>query len=235
MAEDSTEQWSIVAFRRRLEQAGREADAEEANKYAQSITRKLRFASWHAEKVFDLQSDVAPPEARHSELFVALLKSVAPGPDRGPGDAVRAARFEGEAHLHAFIHMLHTTPDTVCQLARVALQMPTLPVQVHTSRFPKELPATSATRKELSALLEHNEWRYLNALANTSKHYLLTDVKDRLHVGAELRYGLYLHGFEHKGDAYRERWANDFVEAAHDALIPQILTILYAMDADLDG
>lgn len=232
-------EWDPRAFCGRLGAVLDPAAVEAASVYAGSIGRKINFAHFHGSEHLAVLKQ-ALPENTATALAIMMGARSACGtePDEASREAFLEARWRSEAHLVAFIQVLHTVPDSIAQLLHVVGLLnrngeAPRPHRLYLKKARNILAEGSATRCEANQLLDSPEFEVLNALANTIKHYLIVDSAFHVSFREEQRRGLRMTQFAYDGRSYEARWAQDFLNTSWDVLVPIFIQILRAIECDL--
>ena len=193
-----------------------------------SLDKRLEFARYHYQEQKKLMAGVVPADAgpmHHVELAL--------GGRGASGHAFGQARMHAMAHVVACVASMHAVADTLAYAVYHALAMDLDPrtrviersINVHSVLERLECVGASSPMRELT---DHDGFRYLNAMANQSKHQALVGVGYRADFDPAPdapSHGLSFAAFEHKGAYYEQRWVAPTLNAEYDRQQPLIQAI----------
>lgn len=232
-------EWDPLTFCERLGAVLDPAALEAAAAYAGSIGRKINFARFHGSEHLAVLKRALPEDTAAAFAIMMGARSVdEKEPDETSREAFLEARWRSEAHLVAFIQVLHTVPDSIAQLLNVVGLLSRNGRAPNSRRLYLKnarnmLPEGSATHWETKRLLDSPEFEVIDALGNTIKHYLIVDSAFHISFKEEQRHGLRMTKFSYDGRFYESRWARDFLSSSWDVLVPIVVQILRAIECDL--
>jgi hypothetical protein len=128
------------------------------------------------------------------------------------------AHFCAEAHAIACAQSLHSTADILAQVLHISLNLDGFckpkkllylkDVVNCMSRHTIAPSVVAATNH----FLQSDEFRYLSAYVNTTKHISLIKSVYSIHVvPGEEQHGLKINAFSYHGDNWQEKWLTDFI------------------------
>lgn len=183
---------------------------------------KLFIAQYHADESKAILQ--RPIEHSTKEEYVEaakLLFEQAAGTDKGREFAL--ARFQAEANMIACAQSLHSLADIFSQVVYLSLNLDknlNKPVPENkkylfaVNKALSGLPRFSTLHRKINKLLKSNQFDYLGAYVNTTKHRSLipADYSISFEKITEPMHGLKISGFEYKGNKYSSRWAKELLE-----------------------
>lgn len=159
---------------RRLEELCRAKGHEDAIKYVRSLIWKVWLARYHR--------DEAAAKAQPLVNQPADLTN----PQNDPKWIL--AQYEVEAHTVAVSQALHSIADVSAQTVNVCFNLGKTEKQVTAYRIRDELsgqPDYADIHAALSALLDCDSFKYVEAFVNTVKHRRLIDISFNININAE--------------------------------------------------
>ena len=217
---------------------------------AQSIAWKIKMGHYHAcESVRVLKEAIYDSEAisENDHESIAAAKAIILSAGREPrATPLNAARFQAEAHTIAAAQSLHSTADIMASVVFWALNFPKCEkapdlhrLNVYQVRdYLQNKPNYTDIHHAIDALLESDQFKYLTAYVNTTKHRSLVQVQYTAHVDPtdNPRQGLRIKAFEYcrakdNIESYDELWAEDFLFSEAQHVRNGILTIGNALNA----
>ena len=196
----------------------------------QSIVWKIDMGYYHAcESIRVLKEAIYDSEviSENDHESIAAAKSIILSAANPCATPLNAARLHAEAHTIAAAQSLHSTADIMALVIFWALNFPKCAKAPDEHRLNlyqvrnhlQNEPNCTDIRDAINALLESDQFKYLNAYVNTTKHRSLVQVKYTAHLDPtdKPRQGLKIVAFEYNNKQFDERWAKDFLfsEAQH--------------------
>jgi hypothetical protein len=241
-------EWKI----RTLEDAVRRVNGD---RYADEIHDPLQSFKW--------KSDIAHYHACESERVIEETIASIDGVNKdvsgdfvvadailcaGSSKAIVAAQFKAEAHIIASAQALHSLCDILSGIVYWCFQLKSVPKSPPVNRLNLRaiystlctLPKYSATAKLINAAISSNEFTYLSAYVNTTKHKSLVSSTLTASFEADYRNGMLIKGFSYtdqRGDMhqYDHKWSHDFLFPENDALKLKLVAVGNSLNDYFNG
>jgi len=187
-----------------------------------SIQWKFKMCCYHIEEANRILSETFTwPEER--QLAEAVGKVLMWSADTDKGRKFAEASFYSIAHVIAFAQSLHSTADILAQVLYFSLDLnrfftenqkkPKLYLNTVVARMKKHRVAPKVVTAA-NCFLKSNEFHYLSAYVNTTKHKSLVDSPYVIGlVPGQEKHGLEITSFEYKLKIYPQKWVTDFIGA----------------------
>jgi hypothetical protein len=182
-----------------------------------SVRWKFDLCRYHIHEANRILSEMfkGPKEEQHIEAIGKLFMAIS-GTDEGHEFLV--ARFCAEAHAIACAQSLHSTADILAQVLCISLNLDGLfkpkeyrYLQTVVNRMSQHTIAPSVVAAA-NYFLQSDEFRYLSAYVNTTKHISLIKSGYSIHVvPSEEQHGLKINAFSYRGENWPEKWLTDFI------------------------
>jgi len=203
-----------------------------------SMDQRLEFARYHYQEQKRILSQFASPEA--SPIHHVILALGGRGEE---GHQFRKALKHAMAHVVACVSSMHAVADTLSFAIYHILAMDLDPQSQLTERqinvhSVAKRASDLAVRQLLIELTENDGFRYLNALANHSKHRAIVGVGYRAETESEpegQNHGLSFTAFEHDGLTHEAKWVSTTLNAEYDRQQPLIQAIGRALNAAISA
>lgn len=183
-----------------------------------SVSWKLAQAEYHIKESKRVLTDTLP-----NEVDLTAMSKIAGwggGPDR---EKFQRASFAAEAHLIAFAQSLHSVTDIEAQVIVHALNLNNTSNLSDKSGI-KDVKAHLTKKRvytelldTINNLLSSQEYLYLEAYVNTTKHRTLIKNYFKLNLTTtnEQQYGIEISDFSFKGKDFPSKPADDFTGEIH--------------------
>ena len=213
--------WHLNELRELVKRRHGDSVATALNPSLNAVALKIAFAKYHADETLaninELLSGTSQDEP--TEL-VKLIFEQATDSDRGK--KFRKAQFKAEANIIAFAQSLHSVADIFSQIIFFSLNLQNfsglkLPKnRLYLGSMVKELERIgqcNSLTSSLNKLLDSDEFDYLNAFVNTTKHISLINSRYTLSFveEAELCHGMRISEFKYKTKHYVKKWSDKFL------------------------
>ncbi len=170
--------------------------------YCNSLVQKFRFCDFHANKGKKIFEDFHNPPN---------------GIRRLGGSEMETLFFDFEGHFIAFLHILHSIPDTFSQIINIAVLNSRLTARNISFRsVAKKLKECGIDElaSKLTAFLELPDFKYVDGFVNTLKHrqliqpsYLMVAQEDCPAI-----IDFQFDSFEYDSILYPKRWSHEIFE-----------------------
>ena len=182
-----------------------------------SIRWKFDLCRYHIHEANRILSETftRPKEEQHIEAIGKLFMEAT---NTDEGHEFLVARFCAEAHAIACAQSLHSTADILAQVLCISLNLDRhfkkkerryLRTVVDRMREHTIAPSVVAAADHF---LRSDEFRYLKAYVNTTKHISLIGSNYSIHVvPGEEQHGLKINAFSHNGANWPQKWLTDFI------------------------
>lgn len=193
------------------------------------------FASYHFFEAKRLMAE-SVGDREHYEVFDLMLGVF----DRDEGE-FEGARFKAAAHITACVHAMHSLADIIGQALYLGLGMnldPALAFKkeraVSVGGVADRLPS-GPLGDQVGALVKHDDFIYLAAMNNHSKHRSVVPVGFALDFTGEDEegYGLRFNAFRYDGRDYAPRWVRPTLVAEYQRQEALLQGIGNALNAEL--
>ncbi len=217
--------WDSKELRKLVEERHGQGQCELLRHPLNSAILKLQFARYHAAESARVLRESIPVniENETTEAAKQLLRAFLSAEERA---ALKNTHFKAEAHLIAFAQALHSVADILAGVVYLALDLPgslrieIKPRKLNLNTVTNELAKVdraSGVVKSLRDFAQDQEFRYLSAYVNTTKHRSLVPTTPSVGLW-EGKYGIKIRAFDYNGESCPEKWACDFIEEGFDVI-----------------
>ncbi|MEE9325678.1 MAG: hypothetical protein V3U71_00170 [Cocleimonas sp.] len=182
-----------------------EEDLEEFKQQLQSIHRKIEIGRYHASNSLNAFKDFVDEDAETPNLSKAVkLLFGSTGEKR---QNFLNARLVAEANTIALAHTLHSMSGIIANVLYSALCLPnsTDKKLIGISKYITD----SDLKKSIVELAGSQQFTYLNAFVNNSKHMNLASSSYSVSFENDT-FGMKFVSFKYKNRIYKEKWYKDF-------------------------
>jgi hypothetical protein len=187
-----------------------------------SFVWKFFIAKYHSEELKDLIIKEIPQSS--SKEYVEIVKLIlesATGTEKGK--QFNVAIFKAEAHLIAFAQSIHSLADIFAQIIYTSLNLDAKlkkPIQLKLrtiSKINESISNLSEYRKlhsELNCFLKSDQFKYINAYVNTTKHRSLIPVNYSVSFIESIKpiHGLKIAKFTYNDYSFEPKFSNELIE-----------------------
>jgi len=200
-----------------------------------SIEQRQGFASYHYQEAVRIITDATCTQ--DNDLQIALLFF---GFDEEASRKFQQAGFQAAAHITACVQSMHTVADMLAHSLYYAFGMNLVeekilaPHRIGIRAVYQRLP-DGEVKEQVNVLVAHNDFVYLSALTNHSKHRSMVKANYSLDLTGEASssHGLRFSGFEYDGERYPERWVKPTLESEYNRQAVLVVNIGQALNAAL--
>lgn len=199
--------WNLAALRDAVQERYGREQKDALNAPLNSVIQRGAFAKYHYVEAKRLLEAATAAHAEPGDMMMLIL-----GGDTASA-AFQQARFQAAAHITACVQNMHATADILAHTVYFALAMnldPALslkPRQIGMAQIIKKV-TVGPIHQQLSALVDHEGFRYLSALNNHSKHRSIVDIPFSLDLtSTPVPSGLKFAAFEYDDEVFPDRWA----------------------------
>lgn len=227
--------WNLKALRDDVERVYGRWQRDAAAPSIDSIVQRRTFAGYHFREAKRILDGVIG-DREHFEMVGVVMGAY----DKEPGE-FEWARIQAAAHITSCVHSMHSLADILAHVIYLCLGMNRNPeseiaarqINLHSVR--DRLP--SGTIKELvGQLLSHENFVYLSALNNHSKHRSIVGVPYSVDLTGEdtEAHGPKFDSFNFdETQHYQQRWVRPFLTAEFDRQESLLMQIGNALNAEL--
>lgn len=198
-----------------------------------SVGQRGEFSKYHYLEARRLLEDATAANAGMEAMIVLFL-----GNDSA-SIAFQQARFKAAAHITACVQNMHATADTLAHAVYFALGMNLDPATCLEARYiniwkVKDKVPVRVIRDSLTEFVEHDGFRYLQALSNHSKHRSVVDIPFSVEVTAiNAPPGLKFSKFKYANVEYPDRRVMPTLDAEYRRQSSLIVSIGQALSSPL--
>lgn len=229
--------WFIRGLRDAVEQMRGKAIADELWLCLIAFNDRHFYAAYHYSEVLRLVKVGLGGREDAQSVFVDILL----GNDEAASSVFRTHRKQAWAHVLGCLHNLHAIADIMGHVIALSLgQKVRGRISMHNAR---KLVTDSHLTSLLNSWLDHEDFKYLDAVVNFSKHHSL--VREQLSVDLtgtrDVPFGLKLSSFNHNDERFAERWVTDALPVLYDRQSPLVIQVgrrvseLVGIDPSLEG
>jgi hypothetical protein len=201
-----------------------------------SFIWKSFIAKYHSEELKDIiRQEISQTSTEEYVEIVKLIFESAAGTEKG--NQFNVAVFKAEAHLIAFAQSIHSLCDIFAQIIYTSLNLDAKlnrPIQLKLrtiSRINECISNIDEYRKlhsELNCFIESDQFKYLNAYVNTTKHRSLIPVNYSVSFSEKIKpmHGLKIAKFSYNDYSFDPKFSNELIEEASVYLEKSFNTIL---------
>lgn len=183
---------------------------------------KLFIAQYHADESQAIIGKLISHSSKDEYVeIVKLIFEQAAGTDKGREFAL--AQFQAEANMIACAQSLHSLADIFSQIIYFSLNLDKnlknpIPQEkrylFNINKAIANIPQFIKLHLELNHLLKSEQFEYLNAYVNTTKHQSLIPSTYSVSFveNIEPTHGLKIAEFEYNGNPYKAKWSKEFFE-----------------------
>lgn len=166
----------------------------------------------------------------------------------GSSEAIIAAQFKAEAHIIASAQALHSLCDILSGIVYWCFQLDSVPKPPPVNRLNLRavhrtlctLTKYSTTANLINAAISSDEFAYLSAYVNTTKHKSLVNSTLTASFEADYRNGMRIKEFSYtdpseKMSPYERKWSHDFLFPENDALRLKLVAIGNSLNDHFNG
>lgn len=207
-----------------------------------SITWKFNIAVFHAQKSQEVLYDVLPTEP--FEQIKALFENIFDG-NSEKNKAITKAQVAAEAHLIAYIQMMHSIHDSLGQVIYYSIiknqdekyrikeryiSLKTVHDKLKT--LSTEKPEYLTIERHVKNFLNSRYFKYLDAINNNIKHYGLVGISSHVSCDDWSKgvHDFVIQEFSHNGNLIPSKRASKFVNFERDMLFKRIIVIGIALN-----
>lgn len=203
---------------------------EKARPSVRSMTDRPEFCHYHYHQALDMMNEYIESNLMDTGLWGVY----------DDYDQFSYLMLKIRANIVAFVQSLHSVADTCSHMLYYSLALDKLPEplkerDIYAGKVLKLLeqqrdakhPEYGGLCKLLSEITSGNDYKYLNALTNTSKHRSI--VRPELNEDAtgkrEEKWILFLESFWYAGELFEKANAREFMQKEHDRIQPLTVNI----------
>lgn len=188
-----------------------------------SFVWKFFIANYHATESKNIILKLISKSSKKGYVEIAkLIFEGAAGTDKGKQFGI--AVFKAEANMIAYAQSIHSLADIYSQIIYVSLNLDKKlekPIpQMHRSiikinKAISNIPEFTKLHSELNCFLTSNQFEYLNAYVNTTKHRSLIPVKYSVFFEKKIEptHCFEIERFNYNGSTYKSKYSKEFIEA----------------------
>jgi hypothetical protein len=192
-----------------------------------SIVERQEFARFHFHEARDALADFMATEHSSSEVLDLIF-----GREAESTDSYRENSFKAKAHLVACIQNMHSVLDILGHVIYYSLNLKTATrdrdiTLNHVFRSISKIAEYRHLEGQLQGLMAHEDYRYLNALVNRSKHKSVISPSLNMNMRKpenECKEFAFPH-FRHNNRDFQKRLAYEFVESEFDRQGKRVIEI----------
>lgn len=226
--------WNLAALKDRIEQLYGRPQREAITPSLNSIFQRCEFAKYHYREANRLLDAATVPHEKPGKIMMLLL-----GGDEA-SQAFNESRFQASAHITACIQSMHATADILAHTVYFARGMnlttaTTLkPHLIGLKKIVGLLP-NGPIQEQIITFLNHEDFIYLSAVNNHSKHRSVVDTPYSLNFTDDhTPCGLKFSSFEYDRELFEERWAMPTLKKEYARQSQLIIGIGLALNAELN-
>jgi len=187
-----------------------------------SFVWKSFIAKYHSEEVKDLiRKEISQTSI---EEYVEIVKLIFESTARTEkGNRFNVAVFKGEAHLIAFAQSIHSLGDIFAQIIYTSLNLDTKlkkPIQLKLRTISKinecisDIHEFEKLHSELDCFLNSNQFKYINAYVNITKHRSLIPVTYTLSFSERIKpmHGFKIAKYSYNDCSFEPKFSNELIE-----------------------
>lgn len=245
--------WELIKLKNLVQEKQGKIYAEKLHEPLKSFHKRKLMFCYHADEEQRLIREVVASRARPNDPldeFYAMTKAIldAASPSE-KGDDVRIYLFKAEAHLIAAAQALHSLCDILAFVVYWTFKLDTYP------NSPKENKVNlysinntlknykmihPPTQRLIDEVTNSEEYEYLTAFVNSSKHKSLIPSLLSVTFGEKPTYGMRIKDFswlDSKGNKkdFDRKWSNDFLHKDCQGLRTKLLKIGISLNICLGG
>jgi hypothetical protein len=202
-----------------------------------SIHQRREFARYHYHEAQRLIRDVATSEDSEMQIMQLIM-----GVDEEASAVFQMAGFQAAAHITACLQSMHTVADLLGHTLYYAFGMNLDPAKTIEPRrvgihsVSRHLPE-GALKRHLKTLVEHDDFVYLSAITNHSKHRSIVKANYSLDLTGDspTPHGLKFSRFEYEGKTYPERWVGPTLESEYKRQAEIVVSVGLALNNALEA
>jgi hypothetical protein len=216
------QKWIIKEFRELARLQFPAIDMTEIDSTLSSILWKVNICKFHIEEYQRIMNQSVNSNIHPYVYAVGKILESSAGTEAGK--EFWATRFISEAHIIAYAHSLHSLADIYAHLLVFSIDLKSKfknPRRINFSSVCKEIKNenhSSIIVDKMENLQFSEEFKYLNAFINITKHRSLVPVNYSLNF-IEERYGLKFNDFKYDGDEFQPKWAEEFTGVEFEKLL----------------
>lgn len=199
-----------------------------------TIVERRQFTRYHWNEARQL-IDEAVGDRNNPELLAVILGAF----DKEPGD-FEWSRLRAAAHITCCVHSMHSIADILGQVVYLGLGMNRDPAKELEERQTNAYSVrdrldTGKIKDLFHQLLDHNDFVYLAALNNQSKHRSIVPVPYTVDMTGEdeERHGMKFSGFLYENTWHPARWVRPFLREEYRRQEGLIMAIGNAVNRQL--
>jgi hypothetical protein len=228
--------WDLKQLRSSVERIHGREQRSAITPSLDSIHQRREFARYHYHEAQRLIGDVATSEDSDMQIMQLIM-----GVDEEASAEFQRASFQATAHITACLQNMHTVADLLGHTLYYAFGMNLDPVKTIEARkvglhsVTRQLPE-GALKKHLKILVKHDDFIYLSAITNHSKHRSIVKTNYSLDLtgASAMSHGLKFSSFEYEGKIYPERWVRPTLESEYKRQAEIVVSVGLALNAALD-
>jgi hypothetical protein len=227
--EKKSPQWDIRSTEKLVTAVFGAGQWKMAHPSVRSMTDRPEFCRYHYHEALDMMNEYIESHLKETGLWSVF-----------DDDGFSFLMLKIRANIVAFVQSLHAVADTCSHMLYYCLAL---------DKLPRPLKERDISAKEVLKLLEQqrdvgqpqyeklcrlfrevttgDDYMYLNALSNTSKHRSIVRPElneDFTHKRIE-KWILFLESFSYAGDLFEKTNAREFMQKAHDRIQPLTVDI----------
>lgn len=228
--------WDIAKFRELAKDRLAPSKFKEIVLPLISIPWKVSICHYHREEYHRLSKEPLTVEKLHPkvEMVGKILHQAA---KTSAGKRISIELFMAEAHMIAFAQSLHSTADILAHIIFYCLGLeqysfPKEKISLYNiQKWMEEKNFSSKILDPIKTLKDAEEYKYLSAYVNTTKHksLILSNLKVNFSE-TEKQHGLSISEFIYKEHLYLQRWADDFIDIDFKRLSDLLIEIGCSID-----
>ena len=213
--------WNLEELRELASSCLGKSIVSNLNPSLNSIVLKIAFAKYHADETQSIIDELISEAKKDEPTKIAKL-ILEQATDSEAGKKFRLAQFRAEANIIAFAQTLHSTADVLSQIIFISLNLSNnqnfkiKQDRLYLGNLTNELIRIgeySTLTSSLEKLLNSNEFEYLSAFVNTTKHICLINSRYSLSFVEESDpcHGMRIADFAYKGKRFEKKWSEIFL------------------------
>ncbi|MCP1486356.1 hypothetical protein J3D48_002669 [Pseudomonas fluorescens] len=225
--------WNLEALKNAVHQRyGREQE-KALTPSLNSIVQRGGFAKFHYSEAKRLMEAATAAHIEPGEMMMLILSNDT------ANAAFQQARFQAAAHITACVQNMHSTADILAHAVYFALGMnldPALSLKPHLISIGNVMKNVTAEPiiTRLTELVDHDDFRYLSALNNHSKHRSIVDLPYSLDLTTTPNpSGLKFAAFKYKEEEFPARWAMQTLDSEYGRQSKFLIGIGQALNSTL--
>jgi len=190
--------------------------------FINSFVWKSFIAKYHSEELKDLiRKEISQTSTEEYVEIVKLIFESVAGTEKG--NQFDVAVFKAEAHLIAFAQSIHSLGDIFAQIIYTSLNLDTKlkkPIQLKLRTISKinecisNIHECRKLHSELNCFLKSDQFKYINAYVNTTKHRSLIPANYSVSFSERIKpmHGFKIAKFSYNDYSFEPKFSNEIIE-----------------------